>query len=52
MTISEFMRQAALAAVQGDLDLKAGEQRAALLAVRERAKELYEAVEKLEPPTT
>jgi|SRR5688572_13142587 hypothetical protein len=50
MTISEFMRQAAMAAVQGDLDLKAGEHRAALLAVRERARELYEAVEKLEAP--
>lgn len=50
ITISEFMRQSAMAAVQGDLDLNAGEQRAALLAVRERAKELYEAVEKLEPP--
>src|SRR5687768_18561375 len=50
MTISEFMRQAAMAAVQGDLDLKVGEHRAALLAVRERARELYEAVEKLEAP--
>src|SRR5688572_24281942 len=50
ITTSEFMRQAALAAVQGDLDLKAGEQRAALLAVRERAKELYEAVQELDPP--
>ena len=48
ITTSEFMRQAAMAAVQGDLDLNAGEQRAALLAVRERAKELYEAVENLE----
>ena len=46
------MRQAALAAVPRDLDLKAGEQRAALLALRERAKELYEAIEKLEPPAT
>jgi len=36
--------------VPGDLDLQAGEQRAALLAVRERATELYKAVEKLEPP--
>jgi hypothetical protein len=50
ITTSEFMRQAAMAAVQGDLDLKAGEHRAALLAVRERARELYEAVEKLEAP--
>ena len=47
------MRQTALAAVAGDLDFKAGEQqRAALLSVRERAKELYEAVEELEPPAT
>ena len=51
MTISEYMRRAAMAAVQGDLDLNAGEQRAALLAVRERAKELYEAVEKLDTPS-
>jgi len=50
LATSKFMRQAALAAVQGDLDLKQGEQRAALLAIRERAKELYEAVENLEPP--
>ena len=52
LTTSAFMRPAALAAVPGDLDLKAGEQRAALLAVRERARELYEVVEKLEPPAT
>jgi len=53
LTTSEFMRQTALAAVAGDLDFKAGEQqRAALLSVRERAKELYEAVEELEPPAT
>jgi hypothetical protein len=50
MTTSEFMRKAAMAAVHGELDLNAEEHRAALHAVRERAKELYEAVEKLEPP--
>ena len=48
VTTSEFMRLASLAAARGYLDLKAGEQAQALLAVREKARELYEAVEKLE----
>ncbi|HLG11040.1 MAG TPA: hypothetical protein VI876_04705 [Dehalococcoidia bacterium] len=48
MTVSDFMRQASLSASQGYLGLDAGRQEAALLAVRERARELYEAVEKLE----
>jgi len=48
LTISEFMRQASLSAARGELDLKAGEQAQALLAVREKARELYEAVEKLD----
>ena len=48
LTISEFMRQASLAAARGYVDLKAGEQAQALHAVREKARELYEAVEKLD----
>ena len=48
LTISEFMRQASLSAARGEVDLKYGEQAQALLAVREKARELYEAVEKLE----
>jgi uncharacterized protein (DUF1778 family) len=50
MTTSDFMRKAALAAVEGQLDLEAGEHRSAIMAVREKARELYEAVEKLEEP--
>ena len=48
LTTSEFMRQASLSAARGYVDLRAGEQAQALLAVREKARELYEAVEKLE----
>jgi len=48
MTISEFMRQASLAAARGEVDLRAGERAQTLLAVREKARELYEAVEKLD----
>ena len=42
-----FMRIASLAAVRGYVDLRAGEQAQALLAVREKPMELHEAVEKL-----
>ena len=48
LTISEFMRQASLAAARGEIDLKYGAQAQNLLAVREKARELYEAVEKLD----
>ncbi len=47
-SVSEFMRQASLAAARGYVDLKVGEQAQALLTVREKARELYEAVEKLD----
>ncbi len=48
MTVSDFMRQAALSAAQGYLGLDAGRKEAVLLAVREKARELYEAVGELE----
>ncbi len=48
VTISEFMRLASLSAARGYVDLRAGEQAQALQAVREKARELYEAVEKLD----
>ncbi len=48
LSISEFMRQASLAAANGEQDLAAGEQAAAVLAVREKARDLYNAVEKLQ----
>lgn len=47
LTVSDFMRQASLAAAHGELGLEAGRQEAALMAVREKARELYEAVEDL-----
>jgi hypothetical protein len=48
LSISEFMRLASLSAARGQLDLRAGEQRQALMAVREKAEELYDAVQKLD----
>ncbi|HEX5370194.1 MAG TPA: hypothetical protein VFY10_12335 [Dehalococcoidia bacterium] len=48
LTISEFMRQASLAAANGEQDLAPGEHTAAVLAVREKARDLYNAVEKLQ----
>jgi hypothetical protein len=48
VTTSEFMRLASLAAARSYLDLRNGEQAQALLAVPEKARELYEAVEKLD----
>jgi uncharacterized protein (DUF1778 family) len=48
MTVSDFMRQASLAAAQGALGLDAGRQATAVNAVREKARELYEAVEQLD----
>jgi uncharacterized protein (DUF1778 family) len=48
MTVSDFMRQASLAAAKGDLSLEAGKRATALHAVREKARELYEAVENLD----
>ena len=48
LSISEFMRQASLAAATGEQDLAPGEHTAAVLAVREKARELYNAVEKLQ----
>jgi hypothetical protein len=47
LSISEFMRQASLAAASGEQDLAAGERASTVHAVREKARELYEAVEKL-----
>ena len=47
MTVSDFMRQASLSAAQGALDLEHGRRATALLAVREKAEELYRAVEEL-----
>jgi uncharacterized protein (DUF1778 family) len=47
MTVSDFMRQASLSAAQGALDLEQGRRATALLAVREKAEELYRAVEEL-----
>jgi hypothetical protein len=52
MTMSDFMRQASLAAVHGERSLAAGRQATALHAVREKARELYEAVEKLDSKET
>ena len=48
MTVSDFMRQASLAAAQCALGLDAGRQATAVNAVREKARELYEAVEQLD----
>jgi hypothetical protein len=48
VTVSEFMRMASLAVARGEADLTPGEQAQALLAVREKARELYEAVERLD----
>jgi uncharacterized protein (DUF1778 family) len=47
LTVSDFMRRASLAAAQGELGLDAGKREADVLAVREKALELYEAVERL-----
>jgi len=47
MTVSDFMRQASLAAARDELGLEAGRQEAALMAVREKARELYQAMEEL-----
>jgi len=47
MTVSDFMRQSSLSAAQGALDLEYGRRATALLAVREKAEELYRAVEEL-----
>ena len=47
MTVSDFMRQASLSAAQGALDLEQGRRATALLAVREKAEELYRAVEEI-----
>jgi uncharacterized protein (DUF1778 family) len=47
MTIADFMRQASLSAVRGDLDLKAGKQATILQEVREKTRELTEALNKL-----
>ena len=48
LTISEFMRRASLAAAAGEYDPAKGEHAAAVLAVREKARDLYDAVEKLQ----
>lgn len=48
LTVSDFMRQASLAAAKRELSLEAGRQATALHAVREKAHELYEAVENLD----
>lgn len=48
LTVSDFMRQASLAAAKGELSLEAGRRATALHAVREKARELYEAVETLD----
>ena len=48
ITVSDFMRQASLAAASSERGLDAGKQATALLAVREKARELYEAVEMLD----
>jgi hypothetical protein len=48
MTISDFMRQASIAAVKGELAIDAGKHATELHALREKARELYEAVEKLD----
>jgi uncharacterized protein (DUF1778 family) len=47
LTVSDFMRQASLSAAEGALGLESGRQQAMLLAVREKARELYEATEGL-----
>ncbi len=47
MTTSDFMRQASLSASRGELELEPGRQKAAVLAVREKARELYRAAEDL-----
>lgn len=48
ITVSDFMRQASLAAAQGALDLEAGQRESAILAVREKTQELYRAVQELD----
>jgi uncharacterized protein (DUF1778 family) len=48
ITVSDFMRQASLSAAQGALSLESGRREANLLAVRERAEELYRAVQDLD----
>jgi uncharacterized protein (DUF1778 family) len=47
ISISDFMRQASLAAVHGELDLKAGKQATILQEVRKKTRELAEALNKL-----
>jgi hypothetical protein len=51
LTTSEFMRQASLSVARGDVDLQAGEQREALLMIRESTEQLYQALEKLDTGT-
>ena len=48
MTVSEFIRVAALSGARGALDFKYGRRAQALLAVRETAEELYRAVQELD----
>jgi hypothetical protein len=48
MTISDFMRQASIAAIKGEVAIDAGKHATELHALREKARELYEAVEKLD----
>jgi hypothetical protein len=47
MSTSDFMRQASLSAVRGDLDLKAGKQATILQEVREKTRELTDALNRL-----
>jgi len=47
LTASAFIRSAALAAAAGELDLAAGDKAAALGEVREKARDLAAAVERL-----
>ena len=47
ITISEFIRQAAAAAIAGDLSLETGEKAQTLAEVRERVRELEKAISRL-----
>jgi hypothetical protein len=47
ITISEFIRRAAAAAIAGDVSLETGEKAQALQEVRERVRELEKAVKRL-----
>jgi len=47
ITISDFIRKAALSAVAGDLNLDDGEKVAAIEEVRQRLRELSKAVKRL-----